>query len=130
MKHLFDNEGVAQVEADLLALPTNERATQLQWMKDDFEGWMQSRFDLTSSQVLQLQDMPLSFKQELSHSVAACWASETLIGFHKEEKPEEEEDDRKGKEIIIFPKKTTAWNVENNTLDEYPGLDIWIRYQR
>ncbi len=129
MKHSFDNAGVATVQAALLSLPTNERDLELQAIRDDFRTWMVAHFDLSASQLQQLDDMPAAFRQHVADHIANTWASGSLIAFFKEATVSARHDEPRDKDFIIFPQKRQVYNMDSHTLDEETGLDIRILYR-
>jgi len=89
MKENFDNAGVAQKVAALLALPFAERATELQLMRDDFAVWMEDHFNLKSHQAQQLNNLPAEFRKQLSSAISNYLIQGYPLQFQKDEKEED-----------------------------------------
>jgi hypothetical protein len=95
MKENFDNAGVAQKVATLLALPLAERATELQLMRDDFAVWMAHNFNLKPHQVEQLNKLSDTDRRQLSTAISNYLMQNRVLQFQKEDKGEEEDPDYK-----------------------------------
>lgn len=92
MKENFDNAGVAQKVATLLALPLAERATELQLMRDDFAVWMVHNFNLKSRQVEQLYKLSDTDRKQLSTAISNYLMQNRVLQFQKDAKEKEDPD--------------------------------------
>jgi hypothetical protein len=95
MKENFDNAGVAQKVAMLLALPIAERALEMQLLKDDFAVWMEHNFNLKPHQVQQLYDFPNGFRKQLGTAISNYLMQGNTLQFQKDDKGDEEDPDYK-----------------------------------
>lgn len=91
MKENFDNAGVAQKVATLLALPLVERATELQLMKEDFAVWMKHNFNLKPHQVQQLYKLSDTDRKQLGTAISNYLMQGNVLQFQKDEKGDEED---------------------------------------
>lgn len=90
MKENFDNAGVAQKVATLLALPLEERALELQVMKDDFAAWMVHNFNLKPHQVEQINNkLSVERRKQLSSAISNYLILGYTLQFQKDEKKED-----------------------------------------
>lgn len=129
MKQKLNATGVAQVQANLLALDDQALKLQTQAMRQNFNGWMDGHFELSNSQKQQLQEMPGMFRDELSHSIADALERRQVVAFAKEgEKEDEPDPDQNSKDIIIFSSGTTRWRVGEDDVHDDERLSIVIRY--
>ncbi|MDF2476461.1 MAG: hypothetical protein K0S24_1944 [Sphingobacterium sp.] len=92
MKENFDNAGVAQKVAILLALPITERAIALRIMTENFAAWMEENFDLRDHQLQQLYNMPAEFQKQLSKAISNYLMQGYVLQFQKDEKEAEDPD--------------------------------------
>ncbi|MDR2274913.1 MAG: hypothetical protein LBF27_28650 [Sphingobacterium sp.] len=92
MKQDFSNAGVASKVAELLALPTAFRATEMQAMTADFVDWMDQHFDLMPHQRNQMLNMPSDFRQELARAICNCLMMDQVMQFEKDKKENEDPD--------------------------------------
>ena len=100
MKENFDNAGVAQKVAMLLALPVAERALEMQLLKDDFAVWMEHNFNLQSHQVYQLYNkLSAGLREELGTAISNYLMQGNVLQFQKDEKGDEE--DPEFKELMV-----------------------------
>ncbi len=91
MKENFDNAGVAQKVATILALPTAERALEMQLLKDDFAVWMEHNFNLKTHQVQQLYKLSAGLREELGTAISNYLMQGNVLQFQKDEKGDEED---------------------------------------
>ncbi|WP_343318182.1 hypothetical protein [Sphingobacterium multivorum] len=89
MKENFDNAGVAQKVATLLALPLADRALELQVMKDNFAAWMEHHFNLQPHQVEQLNNLPAELRKQLSTAISNYLMQGYTLQFQKDQKEED-----------------------------------------
>lgn len=99
MKENFNNAGVAQKVAMILALPIAERALEMQLLKDDFAVWMEHNFNLKTHQVQQLYDFPYGFRKQLSTAISNYLMQGNILQFQKEDKGDD--DDPEFKDLIV-----------------------------
>ncbi len=99
MKEKFDNAGVAQKVATILALPIAERALEMQLLKDDFAVWMEHNFNLDPHQVIQLYNFPNGFRKQLGTAISNYLMQGNVLQFQKEDKGDEEDPDFK--EVMV-----------------------------
>ncbi|WP_088161823.1 hypothetical protein [Sphingobacterium sp. G1-14] len=99
MKENFDNPGVAQKVATLLALPLAERALEMQLLKDDFAVWMEHNFNLDPHQVIQLYNFPNGFRKQLGTAISNYLMQGNVLQFQKEDKGDD--DDPEFKELMV-----------------------------
>ena len=99
MKVNYDNAGVAQKVATLLALPLAERALEMQLLKDDFAAWMEYNFDLKPHQVEQLYDFSPGFRKQLGTAISNYLMQGNVLQFQKEDKGDD--DDPEFKELMV-----------------------------
>ncbi|MFA4979745.1 MAG: hypothetical protein WC589_19690 [Sphingobacterium sp.] len=99
MKENFDNAGVAQKVATLLALPLAERALEMQLLKDDFAVWMEHNFNLDPHQVIQLYNFPNGFRKQLGTAISNYLMQGNVLQFQKDDKGDD--DDPEFKELMV-----------------------------
>jgi hypothetical protein len=99
MKENFDNAGVAQKVAMILALPIAERALEMQLLKDDFAVWMEHNFNLKPHQVQQLYDFPDGFRKQLGTAISNYLMQGNVLQFQKDDKGDD--DDPEFKELMV-----------------------------
>ncbi|WP_159726279.1 hypothetical protein [Sphingobacterium sp. 18053] len=99
MKENFDNAGVAQKVATLLALPLAERALEMQLLKDDFAAWMEHNFNLDPHQVIQLYNFPNGFRKQLGTAISNYLMQGNVLQFQKDDKGDD--DDPEFKELMV-----------------------------
>lgn len=99
MKEKFDNAGVAQKVAMILALPIVERALEMQLLKDDFAVWMEHNFNLKPHQVQQLYDFPHGFRKQLGTAISNYLMQGNILQFQKDDKGDD--DDPEFKEFMV-----------------------------
>lgn len=124
MKENFDNAGVAQKVATLLALPLAERATELQLMRDDFAVWMVHNFNLKSRQVEQLYKLSDTDRKQLSTAISNYLMQGNVLQFQKEDKGD---DDPEFKDLMIHG--LDEWQ-DGATIALLTPLFIRISYRR
>jgi len=90
MKKNFDNAGVAQKVAMLLALPITERALEMQLLKDDFAVWMEHNFNLKPHQVRQLYGFSHRFRKQLGTVISNYLTQGNVLQFQKDAKDKED----------------------------------------
>lgn len=90
MKKNFDNVGVAQKVAMLLALPITERALEMQLLKDDFAVWMEHNFKLKPHQMEQLNKLSAELRNQLSVAISNCLMQGNRLQFQKDAKDKED----------------------------------------
>lgn len=95
MKKNFDNAGVAQKVAMLLALPITERALEMQLLKDDFAVWMEHNFNLKPHQVQQLYDFSHEFRKQIGTAISNYLSQGNVLQFQKEDKGHKEDPEYK-----------------------------------
>lgn len=100
MKEKFDNAGVAQKVAMILALPIAERALEMQLLKDDFAVWMEHNFNLKPHQVQQLYDFPHGFRKQLGTAISNYLMQGNILQFQKDDKGDDD-DDPEFKELMV-----------------------------
>lgn len=99
MKENFDNAGVAQKVATLLALPLAERALEMQLLKADFAVWMEHNFNLKAHQVQQLYEFPQGFQKQLGTAIGNYLMQGNILQFQKDDKGDV--DDPEFKELMV-----------------------------
>ncbi|MDR3006865.1 MAG: hypothetical protein LBV59_02960 [Sphingobacterium sp.] len=90
MKKNFDNVGVAQKVAMLLALPITERALEMQLLKEDFAVWMENNFNLKPHQMEQLNKLSAELRNQLSVAISNCLMQGNRLQFQKDAKDKED----------------------------------------
>lgn len=126
MKHLFNNAGVAQVQANILTLSTDDRRAETQLMRNDFIAWMNSHFALTNKQQQELQDIPDTFRQTIAQQAAQVFEEGNTVNFYKEPEPEKEPE---GKDILMNNGQRQSFHMNSTSLQSFAQLDIWITYK-
>lgn len=124
MKENFDNAGVAQKVATLLALPLAERATELQLMRDDFAVWMAHNFNLKPHQVKQLYKLSDTDRKQLSTAISNYLMQNRVLQFQKDAK---EDDDPDYKDLMVHG--LDEWQ-DGATIALLTPLFIRISYRR
>lgn len=99
MKENFNNAGVAQKVAMLLALPIAERALEMQLLKDDFAVWMEHNFNLKTHQVQQLYKLSDTDRKQLGTAISNYLMQGNVLQFQKEDKGDD--DDPEFKDLIV-----------------------------
>lgn len=99
MKENFDNAGVAQKVAMILALPIAERALEMQLLKDDFAVWMEHNFNLKPHQVQQLYKLSDTDRKQLGTAISNYLMQGNVLQFQKEDKGDD--DDPEFKDLIV-----------------------------
>lgn len=92
---LFNQAGINQLQAHLLGLSMALLLLEMNEIRTNFDSWLHKWFNLTASQLLQLQNMDPVFKQELANAIANNYAAGLTVNFIKEDKDEEEVPDKK-----------------------------------
>ncbi len=92
MKENLDDVGLAAKVATLLALPRVDRALALQLMKDNFVGWMEHNFNLTSNQSYKLNKLPAGLGQKLGTAISNYLMEDNVLQVQKDEKKDEDPD--------------------------------------
>jgi len=99
MKENFDNAGVAQKVATILALPIAERALEMQLLKDDFAVWMEHNFNLKTHQVQQLYKLSDTDRKQLGTAISNYLMQGNVLQFQKEDKGDD--DDPEFKDLMV-----------------------------
>jgi len=99
MKENFDNAGVAQKVATILALPIAERALEMQLLKDDFAVWMERNFNLKPHQVQQLYKLSDTDRKQLGTAISNYLMQGNILQFQKDDKGDD--DDPEFKDLIV-----------------------------
>ncbi len=99
MKENFDNAGVAQKVATILALPIAERALEMQLLKDDFAVWMEHNFNLKTHQVQQLYKLSDTDRKQLGTAISNYLMQGNILQFQKDDKGDD--DDPEFKELMV-----------------------------
>lgn len=99
MKEKFDNAGVAQKVAMILALPIAERALEMQLLKDDFAVWMERNFNLKPHQVQQLYKLSDTDRKQLGTAISNYLMQGNVLQFQKEDKGDD--DDPEFKDLMV-----------------------------
>lgn len=128
MKKNLDTVGVAEVQAELLALSDQELQQETTTMKRDFTEWMDKHFELTPSQLQQLQELPAHFREKLTDAVARTLNGRGLIAFTKKEKSQAQQQGENPKDIIIGGQQSIVWRVGDAESTEHGSLSIEISY--
>lgn len=123
-KHQFTNQGVAQLQASILALSPAELATQTSLIRTQFEDWLQDNFYFTQSQISQLQQLPMAFKQAIAIQLAEAWNNRVMISFFKEEDEKSPRD--RDKDILLKPANQTVYSFDTGRMIFTRELSIWI----
>ncbi|MEN5055883.1 hypothetical protein [Sphingobacterium kitahiroshimense] len=92
---IFNQAGVNQLQAHLLGLSIALLLLEITEIRTDFDSWLRKWFNLTASQLSQLQNMDPTFKQELANAIANNYAAGLTVNFVKEDKDEEKVPDKK-----------------------------------
>ncbi len=125
MKQPFNNIGVAQVQAQIIALPPGERAVELQQMRSDFIAWMDAHFELSSSEQEQLSSLPLVFREEIAHQVANVFEEGGTFSFFKQDHATGRGEPR-DKDILLQPVRRLQYSFEEEELKSTTDLTIRI----
>lgn len=127
MKKILNNAGVAAFQTELFHLTLAQRQVLIADIRADFAQFMNTHFDLHINQIVQISNMPTSFKNTLSEGIATTWEAQLHVSFDKETVAA---DDKPGvKDIIVSstPLPTINSSTTNSTVI-YPFM-IWIRYR-
>src|SRR5690606_609943 len=127
MKYSFNNVGVAQVQAQILALPAGERAAELHKMRTDFIAWMDSHFELSSSEQEDLTSLPESFREEIGHQSANVLEQGGTFSFFKRDHPSTAQSrEPRGKDILLQSVQRQRYSFDEGTLTNVSDLSIDI----
>lgn len=121
MKQTFNNVGIAQVQAQLLALPQSDREAELQSLRHDFAAWMSAHFELTASEQDQLAELPAAFRQDIADGLADVLENGGTVSFFKT--PREERD---GKDILLRSSRVQRYSFDREKLEAVPECSLWI----
>ncbi len=99
MKENFNNAGVAQKVATILAMPIAERALEMQLLKDDFAVWMEHNFNLKTHQVQQLYKLSDTDRKQLGTAISNYLMQGNVLQFQKDDKGDD--DDPDFKELMV-----------------------------
>ncbi len=86
---IFNQAGVNYLQAHILGLSLALLQIEMNEIRTDFDSWLNKWFNLTASQLSQLQNMDPAFKQELANAIANNYAAGLTVNFIKEDKEEE-----------------------------------------
>lgn len=126
MKKQFNNIGVAQVQADIISLPREQRLVEAEAIRTDFVSWMADKFELQPDQYRQLENLSDELYGALSLGIASRFERGMAVQFFKEEK---DDDPISIKDIILNDSHSIPQGEE--THGDYPGhFYIWIRYRK
>ncbi|NGM67329.1 hypothetical protein [Sphingobacterium sp. SGR-19] len=128
MKYTFDNSGVGQKQASVVALPDAELRAEVDFIRTDFKGWMRESFDLLPHQDQQLDIMPADFTFRLANAIADHFEKRTMVQFNKETRANENSDDLK--ELILFGLDEITFTLTSTPSVLVPELAIFIRYKQ
>lgn len=79
MQYQFNNVGVAQLQAHILALPEAERQLEINAMQADIVAWLMQMFAFSPSQQEQLLDVPQAHLDDLAEGVKNIYNTIRLI---------------------------------------------------
>lgn len=127
MTQTFDETGVGYVQNFVLALLAADLLLECQFLRSDFAGWMNSRFNLHFNQQQQLLTMPTSLKNALANGIANSWERGVAVNFIKETKSEDDVPDQK-EMVIMGLDAMIAVNNTSSPIIAVPIL-IHIRYK-
>ncbi|PRD48038.1 hypothetical protein [Sphingobacterium haloxyli] len=128
MKKKLDTVGVAEVQAELLALSDQELQQETTALQQNFTEWMEEHFELTPSQLQQLHELPTDFRDKLTDAVAGTLNGRGLIAFTKKEKSQPQQRGENPKDIIIGGQQSVVWRVGDAESTEHGSLSIEISY--
>lgn len=128
MKKQFDNAGVADVQALIVALPPAELAAEVTYVRTDFKGWMHERFALHPNQEQQVAIMPEDFASRIANAIAAHYEKRIPVQFYKETRAEDDSNDLK--DLILNGLDQVTYTLGSTPGVTVPELAIWIRYKR
>lgn len=126
MKQNLDNAGVAALQDHVLALLAFDLLLETNLLRTDLYLYVDSRFDLSSSQQQQLQTMSPSLSSSLGQAIANSWEQGVRVDFYKEEKDEDKVPDPK--EMTVFGLDPTVANDSQSAQTYAHPLMIRIRY--
>lgn len=129
MKYTFDNSGVGQKQASVVALPDAALRAEVNFIRTDFRGWMRESFDLLPHQEQQLDSMPTDFAFRLANAIADHFEKRTMVQFNKETRAADENSDDL-KELILFGLDKVTFMLGSTTDVRVPDLAIFIRYKQ
>ncbi|WP_206366968.1 hypothetical protein [Sphingobacterium sp. SGG-5] len=130
MKKPFNTIGVAQVQAQILALPASEKAAELQALRTDFVAWMHTHFDLSPSEQADLSSLPATFCDSMAQQVADVLEEGGLFSFFKEEQDDTaQRGEPRGKDILLQPVRRAQYSFDDGTLTDVRDLSIAITYR-
>ena len=128
MKQQLNTAGVAQVEATILALPQHELQQETALLRQNLSAWMQRHFELTPSEVRQIEEMPDKFQKALAKAISSTWENGGIVAFSKTGEKSEDEENENPKDIFFKDRKTSAWRVGDADSVTYSTLSIEIVY--
>jgi len=128
MKYTFDNSGVGQKQASVVALPDAELQAEVNFIRTDFKGWMRESFDLLPHQEQQINIMPGDFTFRLANAIADHVERRRMVQFNKETRANENSDDLK--ELILFGLDEITFTLTSTPSVLVPELAIFIRYKQ
>lgn len=131
MKQNFDNAGFAQVQATVINLPEASLQQEVQQIRDNFVQWLNDSFELSESQLLQLNDLDPVFRQSLADATADSWAARNTILFYKEEDSSAEtkrdkDKDKPLKDIILERGQVSSQSVQSPNVHTHETVSIQI----
>src|SRR5690606_14630189 len=128
MKYTFDNSGVAQKQASVVALPDAELQAEVNFIRTDFKGWMRESFDLLPHQDQQLDIMPADFTLRLANAIADHLEKRTMVQCSRDIRANEGSDDLK--ELILFGLDEITLTLGSTPQVLVPDLAILIRHNQ
>lgn len=129
MKRPLNTLGVGQVQTDLFALTDQELQQEIVNLKQDFSAWMERHFELSASQMEQINEMPDSFRDGLTNAIASNLENRRLIAFSKQEKNHQQRTGKNPKDVIILGQQNAAWRVGDEGSTDGCSLSIQISYE-
>lgn len=128
MKQHFNNAGVAQRQASVVALPDAELANEVAFIRSDFKGWMREGFDLRPHQEQQLDLLPAPFTERLANAIADHYERRIPVEFYKETRDDNDDDDLK--DLILNGLDQVTFTPGPAPGIAVPELSIWIGYKK
>lgn len=132
MKHELTNVGIAQLMADLYALPASALQVEIDALRLDLDAWIEKHIVLNPDQLAYLQQLPTTFKSTLQAQLDHSLSHRSSVLFTKQTKPistyaDDKKEEGRGK-LIGLSRTNSASYMEDVGVIEQDTLHIDISY--
>lgn len=100
MKRTFDQAGVNDLQQEILSSDYTQRLHFINFLMNDFAGFMLTYFELRASQIQYLSTMSTALMTSLRIGIADSWNNGLAVDFQKNSSSVDEEEDTP-KDIIL-----------------------------